>query len=300
MRSGFRPIPSAKRSNLQGAGGALTFTLWLVCLIATSSLLKHLPVATLSQASFQEAALALVSCAALAFAWHQGGGLPAHNNAPLEKTADGKRTFAAFQPIVLGVAVVAIGALTCAFGCSGTASLAAATNLDAQTATMRGAFIATTCLLTALAEEALCRGLCFPGVIWLAERSSSSKRIPPVLLAALVSSLFFALPHVSLSVLGGSLGPFACLAGWVKLVQSASFGLIMAYLYWQTRSFASIVATHALFNLVYLGPGALASGAFATSYLVESASELAVLVLSAVALAACAVWAARHLRHSCY
>lgn len=182
-------------------------------------------------------------------------------------------------------------------------------------------FVLGTCLLTGLWEEAVFR----LAVIEAFERLSMLARgvrlpwhrlcdgIPAVgaipvgitLRAAVLSAVLFGIAHTSLGDMlpfrewlvgeGGAVGgaPFeggtasvlTTAAAWLKFLQAALFGFVMACMYQRTRSLWKCAGLHALFDVLYLGPAVVAAGAFPDTYAVGSVPYLVMLVATIALLA---------------
>lgn len=139
------------------------------------------------------------------------------------------------------------------------------------------------CLATGILEEGLFRVLFMNALV---EHGPFAKR--SWLAAAMLSSAVFALLHVPLSALAGSVGDsgtgnLALIQAFLKLAQTFTFGLIMAGLYAANRNLWSNALMHTFFNLFYLGPIYLGWAVPAT-YLPGSSDDFAVLIITLVLL----------------
>lgn len=72
--------------------------------------------------------------------------------------------------------------------------------------------------------------------------------------------------------------------GIFKMTQAALFGFCMAALFMRTGTIWLAVATHAAFDMLYLGPQLVLTGAVPSTYLTGNPADLAVVVLTVVLL----------------
>ncbi len=165
----------------------------------------------------------------------------------------------------------------------------------------------------------------------LGEKSRSERlRASPALVAAVFSALVFGILHVSGSLDGSSLSqiilaggafdsPAECASAFalvptpacaapvptlvlvfvaqalLKALQAGLFGFCMAAVFLETGSIKQPVVIHAVFNVLYLGPLLVATGAVPATYLTGNCGDLAVLALTIALLLPPSVKSARWL-----
>lgn len=137
------------------------------------------------------------------------------------------------------------------------------------------ALVLALCLTTGVFEEGLFRVLLMNALV---QHGPFVKH--PWLGAALTSSVLFALLHVPLAALS-DFNTMVSLQAVLKLVQTATFGMIMAGLYRAHRSLWQNAIIHAAFNFFYLGPVYLGL-VIPTTYLPGAFDDFAVLILTCV------------------
>ena len=129
------------------------------------------------------------------------------------------------------------------------------------------------CLFTGVYEEAFMRVL----GIETFERAVDLKR------AVLASAALFALLHVGVPDV--SAGQLALMQTALKFVQALLFGVILGVLYTQTRRLWPCALVHAGFDVLYLGPYVLLTGAMPETYASGTASDTVLLAVTVLMLA---------------
>ncbi len=112
--------------------------------------------------------------------------------------------------------------------------------------------------------------------------------------AVMLSALLFALLHVGAPAAGA--GSLVVVQMVLKFLQSFLFGLMMGALYARTRRFWPCAGLHTAFDILYLGPQTIASGALPATYASGTAGETVLLTATVVLLAAAAIAQGRILR----
>lgn len=101
--------------------------------------------------------------------------------------------------------------------------------------------------------------------------------------AVLVSAVLFALLHVGVPDV--SAGQLVLMQSAVKFVQALLFGLILGALYTQTRRLWPCALIHAGFDVLYLAPNVLITGAMPGTYASGAASDTVLLAVTVLMLA---------------
>lgn len=160
------------------------------------------------------------------------------------------------------------------------------------------AVFAVSCMLTAMFEEFLFRGIVFKGFALGFARAKEGR---PVFRAALASAAIFGILHVS----GSFSGEFGAVEApqiievaqmVAKTVQAIVFGFVMACLYRAFMSLRTPIALHAIFNFLAGFPPYLAYGCLASTYVTGNDFDLVAMLSSTALLAAAAVIAYRPYR----
>ena len=100
--------------------------------------------------------------------------------------------------------------------------------------------------------------------------------------AVVASALLFALLHVGVPDL--STGQLMLMQTALKFVQALLFGVILGVLYAQTRRLWPCVLIHAGFDVMYLGPYVLLTGAMPETYASGAASDTVLLAVTTLML----------------
>lgn len=160
------------------------------------------------------------------------------------------------------------------------------------------AVFAVSCMLTAMFEEFLFRGIVFKGFALGFARAKEGR---PVFRAALASAAIFGILHVS----GSFSGEFGAVEApqiievaqmVAKTVQAIVFGFVMACLYRAFMSLRTPIALHAIFNFLAGFPPYLAYGYLASTYVTGNDFDLVAMLSSTALLAVAAVIAYRPYR----
>lgn len=149
----------------------------------------------------------------------------------------------------------------------------------------------------ALVEEVLFRGLLLVLCLHVA-RERGAKR--PAFAAAMGSSFVFGLLHVATSPLPVDVSGLVLGQAALKVIQGTSFGVLMAMLtmrsprFWQPglRRYLALgapIAAHFIFDVAYLAPAVMATGALPSTYLTGNLQDLPLLLVTTVLLFAAAV-----------
>ncbi len=159
--------------------------------------------------------------------------------------------------------------------------------LRAPDLTARAFLAVVFCLATGIFEEALFRIVAFRALARGCLQNRALKNYP-LMSAAIVSSVLFALLHVQLDVSSlfgdGELGKAT-----LKVLQAALFGFVMAGIQAKGGSLGVLAGTHALYDLIVLGPGLLAGDAMLTAQSAAAEPLLALAVSSVMLVLAAGV-----------
>lgn len=138
------------------------------------------------------------------------------------------------------------------------------------------------CLGTGIWEEGLFRVVLLEALA-VAFFASGRSRLSSVFSAASVSSLLFALLHISYPPEGAwtvvSLLQFA-----MKPVQAFLFGFILSLLWLARGRFAEVAGLHAAYDLLALGPSLFFDGSMPATYATGGSADLAALAVSMIPL----------------
>lgn len=163
-------------------------------------------------------------------------------------------------------------------------------------------------LLAASAEAAVVEEVVFRGLLLVlclhVARERGAKR--PAFAAAMGSSFVFGLMHVVSSPLPPDVSGLVLAQAALKVVQGTSFGLLMAMLamrsprFWQPgpRRYLALgvpIAAHFAFDMAYLAPAVMTTGALPATYLTGNPQDVPLLLVTTVLLFAAAVPCARAL-----
>ena len=238
-------------------GGKATAAFFVV-LVVSFAAMNALPADGLLLSCVQEAVLAVAAVAAVAFACPHALSCKRCTNAVQHEAT-------------VGVAVVLVGLLgglitlaAWGFGDSCFAGLPAFAVLPAPVVIVeRLVSLLAICLLTGVFEEAFMRVLgieAFEGLLRANGESASgaTKR------AVVLSAALFALLHVGVPDAGAD--GMAAVQALLKFAQAFLFGLVMGVLYARVRSLWPCVAVHAGFDVLYLGPNVVLTGALPATY----------------------------------
>ena len=129
------------------------------------------------------------------------------------------------------------------------------------------------CLFTGLYEEAFMRVLGIEAFEWALD----AKR------AILASAVLFALLHVG--VPDASADQLVLMQSVLKFVQALLFGVILGVLYAQTRRLWPCAFIHAGFDVLYLAPNVLLTGAMPATYASGTVGDTVLLAVTVLMLA---------------
>ena len=193
-------------------------------------------------------------------------------------------------------------------------------DVEPLSAVVRVLLVLIVCLGTGVYEEALFRGIAIPclmcafapvgddsrardgfpsrrtGTEYTAKTPPS--RLTPLVKAAAVSALLFAVLHLSgadavaeLTAAGSTyVAAVVALQLVLKLLEGLLFGICMAYLYVKSGSIWQPALVHGVFDLCVLGPQLFATGSVPSTYLTGSWSDaFAVLAVVIILIPAAAV-----------
>ena len=279
-----------------------------VLLAASFAAMNAMPSDTLLAALLQEAVLALVALVAVGFAVPD-----ALNRCTITVQQRGIVRFATIALLLVGLVGGAITILTWLFaGGSSIAGFAFAAWSSTVDLMKNLLLLLGICLLTGLYEEAFVRVLGIEAFERaLGEGGGASMRPvselaadgrvatpgdaergvfrQPVVFdavtkrAVVASALLFALLHVG--VLDVSVGQLVLMQTALKFVQALLFGVILGVLYAQTRRLWPCALLHAGFDVLYLGPYVLLTGAMPETYASGAASDTVLLAGTMLMLA---------------
>lgn len=179
-------------------------------------------------------------------------------------------------------AAVAAAVLSLADGAAhGTASTAAGPALgDAG----RWLNLLGTCLLTALVEELVFRGLLLRAVLRVCTPRAT------ILITAGVFAAFHGLP---IGIEGTPDLTLVVASLLLKCLEAFAFGIVLAAILFRGGTLPGVIALHAAFDIVYFADPVLATGDFPATYVVTDPAGFAALAAATLLLAIAALWAMR-------
>lgn len=198
-------------------------------------------------------------------------------------------------------------------------------DVEPLSAVVRVLLVLIVCLGTGVYEEALFRGIAIPclmcafapvgddsrardgfpsrrtGTEYTAKTPPS--RLTPLVKAAAVSALLFAVLHLSgadavaeLTAAGSTyVAVVVALQLVLKLLEGLLFGICMAYLYVKSGSIWQPALVHGVFDLCVLGPQLFATGSVPSTYLTGSWSDAFAVLASIIVLIPFTVVSIKHL-----
>lgn len=221
-----------------------------VLLVVSFAAMNAMPSDTLPAALLQEAVLALVALAAVGFAVRN-----ALKRCTYIVQQRGLMRFAFASLVLAGFVGGAISLVTWNVDhASAIDGLAFSQLPSASEVAQNLLLLLGICLLTGVYEEAFMRVLGIEAF----ERALDAKR------AILASAALFALLHVGVPAI--SAGQLVLLQTALKFVQALLFGVILGVLYTRTRRLWPCALIHAGFDVLYLGPNVLLTGAIPETY----------------------------------
>lgn len=246
-----------------------TAVAFIAVLLVSFAVMNMLPASDLPQACVQEVVLALVVLA--------GVGLAAPRAFKRCTKNVQQRSLVRFVAAILLFAGFVGGVISlftwCLPGSDATGGFALAAQLSVDEAARNIALLLGICALTGVYEEAFMRVL----GIGAFERALDTKR------AVMVSALLFALLHVG--VPGAGAGEAVLLQVALKFAQTLLFGVVMGMLYVRTRRLWPCALIHAGFDVFYLGPRVLFTGALPVTYASGTANDSVLLAVTTILLA---------------
>ena len=179
-------------------------------------------------------------------------------------------------------AAVAAAALSLADGAAhGTASTAAGPALgDAG----RWLNLLGTCLLTALVEELVFRGLLLRAVLRVCTPRAT------ILITAGIFAAFHGLP---IGIEGSPDLMLVVASLLLKCLEAFAFGIVLAAILFRGGTLPGVIALHAAFDIVYFAAPVLATGDFPATYVVTTPEGFAALAVATLLLAIAALRAMR-------
>lgn len=145
-------------------------------------------------------------------------------------------------------------------------------------------YLLGTCLLTALVEELVFRGVLLRALLHVCR---------PRATMLVTAALFAALHALPIGIQGDMPLAFTVVSLSMKFLEAFAFGIVMAAILFCGGTLISVIVLHAAFDCIYFAGPVLASGDFPATYVVTSPEGLAALAAATVILAIPAVFALR-------
>ena len=246
---------------------------FFVVLLTSFAVMNALPVDGLPQACAQEAVLALIALAAVAFAVPS-----ALKRCTVNVQQWNLMRFVTVSLLSIGFIGGVISLVTWCVGDAGSVGGAVTLLLPSTGEVVKNLLLLLgICAFTGVYEEVFMRVLGIEAF----ENVLDTKR------AILASALLFALLHVG--VPDASVGQLVLMQSALKFVQALLFGTILGMLYAQTRRLWPCALLHAGFDALYLGQSVLLAGALPATYASGEMGDTVLLAVTVILLAATAI-----------
>lgn len=141
-----------------------------------------------------------------------------------------------------------------------------------------------TCLLTALVEELVFRGLLLRAVVRVCTPRAT------ILITAGIFAAFHGLP---IGIEGTPDLALVVASLLLKCLEALAFGIVLAAILFCGGTLPGVIALHAAFDIVYFADPVLATGDFPATYVVTDPAGFAALIAATLLLAILAIWAMR-------
>lgn len=246
---------------------------FFVVLLVSFAVMNALPADGLLQACAQEAVLALMALAVVAFA------LPGSlRRCTVDVQHRSLVRFVAISLLVVGFIGGVISLVTWCISDAVNVSGAATSPLPSVGEVAKNLLLLLgICALTGIYEEAFMRVLGIEAF----ESALGTKR------AVVTSALLFALLHVG--VPDAPVSQLVLMQSALKFLQALLFGAILGTLYAQTRRLWPCALLHAGFDALYLGPRVFLMGALPATYASGATGDTVLLTVTIALLAATAI-----------